>query len=129
MAKARNKRSKPPSREKYEKENPTVCARVSKGTRDRLLVNLAKLGMTLPDALKGLAGELEVKAIPVEEARQKGYKEGYEEAMKLYMVTYLCFECGKPIAITSLETKRVVSKFLTEHGWGHTKCIERMKRA
>jgi translation initiation factor 2 beta subunit (eIF-2beta)/eIF-5 len=81
--------------------------------------------MTISDALMVLAGELEVKAIPVEEARQKGY----EEAMKLYMVTYLCFECGKPIAITSLETKRVVSKFLTEHGWGHTKCIERMKRA
>jgi hypothetical protein len=72
-----------------------------------------------------LAGEMEVKAIPVEEARQKGY----EEAMKLYMVTYLCFECGKPLAITSPETKKVVSKFLTEHGWGHTKCIERMGRA
>ena len=121
MAKARNNGGKPPSREKYEKENPTVSARVPKETRDRLLVNLAKLGMTLPDALKVLAGELEVKAIPIDEARQKGY----EEARNRYTVTYSCYICGKPIAITSPETKKVVSNFLTTHGWGHLKCIER----
>jgi antitoxin component of RelBE/YafQ-DinJ toxin-antitoxin module len=123
MKKAESKKKrKSPSREKYEKENPTVSARVSKETRDKLLEVLPKLGMSLADAFKVLAGELEVKAVPIEEAR----RQGYEEAKKLYTVTYPCFVCGKPIVITSPETKGVVSKFLTTHGWGHTKCIEQM---
>jgi len=69
MKRGKNNKKKSTSREKYEKENPTVSAWVSKETRDRLLVNLAKLGMSLTDALKVLAGEF----------------------MKLYMVTYQCF--------------------------------------
>lgn len=99
------KKRKSPSREKYEKENPTVSARVPKETRDRLLVNLAKLGMTLPDALKVLAGELEVKVMPIDEARGQGF----EDAMKLYMVTYPCNMCGKTIHITSPKAKEAVS--------------------
>ncbi len=122
MNKSKTNNKKPPSRERYEKENPTVSARVPKETRDKLLEVLPKLGMSLSDAFTVLAGELEVKAVPIDEAR----RQGYEEAKKLYMVTYQCFICGKTIAITNPETKRVVSKFLTTHGWGHTKCIEQM---
>ncbi len=124
MKKGVSNQKKSPSRERYEQENPTVSARVSKETRDKLLEVLPKLGMSLSDAFKVLAGELEVKAGPIDEAR----RQGYEEAKKLYMVTYQCFICGKPLVITSPETKRVVSKFLTTHGWGHKKCIEQMGR-
>jgi len=121
------KLKKAPSRVKYESNHPTVSARISAETKEKLLTNLAKLGMTIFDALMVLAGELDIKAIPIDEARKQGYEKGYDEATKRYMVTYLCFECGKPIAITSSETKKVVGKFLTEHAWGHTKCIERME--
>jgi len=109
-----------PSRDRYEKNNPTVSARVPIETRDKLLEALPKLGMSLADALKVLAGKLEIQAIPVDAAR----RQGYEEAKKLYSVTYQCFVCGKTIVLTNPETKRVVSRFLTEHAWGHTKCIE-----
>ena len=122
------KQNKSPSRIKYEQSHPTISGRVPIEARDKLLTNLAKLGMTISDALMALAGELEVKVVPVEEERLKGYKQGYEEAMKKYMVPYRCFVCEKTIIITSPETKKVVSKFLTEHCWGHTKCIEQMGR-
>jgi len=124
MKKGMNNKKKSPSRERYEKKKPTVSARVPKETRNKLLQVLPKLGMSLGDAFKVLAGELEVKAVPIDEAR----RQGYEEAKKLYAVTYRCFICGKPILITSPETKGVVSKFLTTHGWGHKKCIEQMGR-
>jgi hypothetical protein len=81
--------------------------------------------MTLPDALKVLAGELEVKVVPIDEARRAGY----EEAKNLYMVTYPCYICGKPIPITSLKAKEVASRFMTEHGWGHAKCHEERRRS
>lgn len=118
------KKKKSPSREKYEKKNPTVSARVPAETRATLRVSLAKLGMTLPDALKVLAGELEVKVVPIDEARRAGF----EEAKTLYMVTYPCYICGKPIPITSLKAKEVASKFMTEHGWGHAKCHEQRRQ-
>ena len=117
-------KKKSPSRERYEKENPTISARVPKETRDRLLVNLAKLGMTLPDALKVLAGELEVKVMSIDEARGQGF----EDAMKLYMVTYPCNICGKPIHITSPKAKEAAGKYMFEHGWGHAKCHEQRRQ-
>ena len=86
MKKGMSNKKKSPSRERYEKENPTVSGRIPKETRHNLLLNLKKMGMTLPDALKVLAGELEVKVRPIDEAR----RQGYEEAKNHYMVTYPC---------------------------------------
>ena len=118
MTKGKGNKGKPPSRKKYEEENPTVSARVPKETREKLLVALRKLDMSLKDALKVLTGELEVKVIPIDEARQLGYK----EARNLYMVTCPCDVCGKPVAITSPKAKEVVSKYMAKYGLGHAKC-------
>jgi len=116
-------KKKSPSRIKYEQNNPTVSARVPKETREKLLVALRKLDMSLTDALKVLAGELEVKVIPIDEAR----RQGYEEARNLYMVTCPCDVCGKPVAITSPKAKEVVSKYMAKYGLGHAKCHEQRR--
>jgi hypothetical protein len=118
------KKRKSPSREKYDNENPTVSARVTEGTRDRLRIVLAKLGMSLADALKVLAGDLEVKTRPIDEARQAGY----EEAKNRYLVTYPCSICGNLIPIKSPKAKEAASRYMVEHGWGHAKCHERTRR-
>ena len=115
MKKGMSNKKKSPSRERYEKENPTVSGRMKKKSRDKLLLNLAKLGLSVSNALEALAGELEIKVMPIDEAR----RQGYEEAKKVYAVTYQCFICGKPLVITSPETKGVVSKFLTTHIYGN----------
>ena len=119
-----DKRRKSPSREKYEEENPTVSARLPKETRVSLCGVLAKQGMSLADALRVLAGELEVKVIPIDEARRAGY----EEAKNLYMVTYPCSVCGKTIAITNPKTKEAVSRYMNEHGWAHAECNKRKRQ-
>jgi hypothetical protein len=119
-----DKRRKSPSREKYEKENPTVSARLAKETRDRLRAVLAKLGMSLSAALKVLAGDLEVKVRPTDEARQAGY----EEAKNRYMVTFPCSLCGEMISITNPKTKEAVSRYMTEHGWAHAECHKRRRQ-
>jgi hypothetical protein len=118
MKKGRSKERQPPSRQRYEKSNPTVSARVTVETRDKLRTVLPKLGMSLSDALKVLAGELEVKAISIDEAKRLGH----EEAKRLYMVTHPCSICGHPISITSPKAKEAVSKYMVEQGWGHAKC-------
>ncbi len=119
-----DKRRKSPSRIKYDQNNPTVSGRVPKRTRDKLYANLAKQGMTLPDALRVLAGELEIKVRPSDEARQLGYK----EAENRYMVTFPCSLCGEMISITNPKTKEAVSRYMTEHGWAHAECHKRRRQ-
>jgi deoxycytidylate deaminase len=118
MKKGKSNKKKSPSREKYEKENPTVSGRMPKEKRDKFYANLAKSGRSVSDALNSLADNLELKVRPIEEAR----KAGYEEAKNLYMVTFPCSKCGEPIPIKNPKTKEAVSKYMTEHRWAHAEC-------
>ena len=118
------KKRKSPSRERYEKENPTVSGRMPKEKRDELYANLAKSGKSVSDALISLADDLKLKVRPIDEVR----KASYEEAKNLYMVPYPCSECGEMIPITSKKAKEAVMDFMIEHEWGHAKCHERKRR-
>lgn len=54
---------------------------------------------------------------------RNGYEEGYGAARKEFEITYRCHNCGKPIAIKSGgKEHNDAARFLTESGWGHTKC-------
>ena len=102
-----------------------MSARLPVETKDKLYKNLGILGMTLPDALRVLAGELEVKAIPIEEAR----KGAYEETRNLYRITYQCAVCGKSIELRSPKTKQVASEYMQEHGLGRAECHQRKRKS
>jgi hypothetical protein len=119
-----DKRRKPPSREKWEQNNPTVSGRVPKETRDGLYANLAKHGMSLTDALKVLAGELEIKAKSLDEE----WKVGYEEAQKRFMVRFACDVCGQMMPVTDPKEKAAVSQYMTEHRYGHEECHKRKQQ-
>ena len=117
-----NKRRKSPSRERYERTHPTVSARIPLATRDKLVSNLGVLGMSLPEGLKHLAGELEVKAKPVEEAKKEGFQQGYQKAQSIFMVSYPCFGCGKLIFVKTPEEKKAIMSYMKENKWGHEEC-------
>jgi hypothetical protein len=118
MKRGKSSKKKAPSREKYEKENPTVSARLPKEKRDKLLAVLRSIGLSLANLLVSFADEYEVKVKPINEARQAGY----EEAKNRYMVTYPCSVCGELIPLTSPKAKQAASKYMTDHGWGHAEC-------
>lgn len=116
----RNKNAQSPSRANYERNNPTVSARLPVEVRDQLLRDLETAGLTMTNAFELLAGVMHTKAISLEQAE----KRGFEKAKRLYAVPYPCYICEGQLLITSSETKKVVSEFLTKHGWGHTKCVD-----
>jgi len=124
MKRGKNNKGKPPSRKKYEKENPTVSGRMPKEKRDKFYANLAKSGRSVSDALNSLADDLELKVRPIDEAR----RQSYEEAKNHYMVTYPCSVCGKLIPLTSTKAKEAASKCMTDHGWGHAECHKRRQQ-
>ena len=110
----------PPSRIRYEKENPTVSARVPKEVRDALYSVLTKSGLSLAEVLKSIAAGSEIMEVAIEKTR----KTEFEKAKNRYMITCACSKCGKPMVITNPKTKEILGKYLTEHQWHHEKCPE-----
>jgi hypothetical protein len=119
---SKQKRKIPPSRQRYERNNPTVSARIPVEVRDKLIAHLKTSDMSLADALKVLAGNLEIKTKPAEEIKKASFSVGFGTAKTRYGVYYKCAKCGQPILIDSAEEKEDASKFLTEEGWGHHEC-------
>jgi len=98
---------------------------MSIGNRDKLRLVLQKQGTTLAKVLIAFANEQELKLKPLEEAR----KTGYEEAKRLYMVTYPCDVCGKRIVITDFEAKEAVGHYMHNDGWGHAACHNKTQQS
>ena len=109
-----------PSRERYEKQNPTLSARMPIEKHDKLFMVLARLNISLPKLLIQFADEQEITTRPLAEAR----KEGFQAAKKIYAVYYHCAKCGKQTPVTNVEEKIAVAKYMPECGWAHTECPE-----
>jgi len=121
---ARKQKNTPPSRKRYDEENPTVSSRLPNEKRDKLRAVLRSLGLSLTNLLVSFADEYEIKVKPIDEAK----KEGYEEAKNRYMVPFPCSECGEMIPITGKKAKEAVMEFMIEQGWGHAKCHKQKRR-
>jgi hypothetical protein len=118
-----------PSRVKYDAKNPTVSARMPREERNKLLIVLKKLNLSLPQLLVAFADENEIKLKPIEQAKKEGYEEGYASAKEKYGVPFACAKCSKPVYITSPKSKALVGKFMTEHGWCHAGCLKVRKNS
>ena len=118
----KKRKKKSPSRIRYETSHPTVSARIPIEIKEKVIANLKTLDMTMADAFKKLAGELEEKAKPIELVKKAAYKAGYKAAKNYYGVPYPCSKCEQTIVINTPEEKEAASKLMTEAGWGHKTC-------
>ncbi len=120
------KRKLPPSRIRYEQNNPTVSCRVPLEVYERLQAVREAEGKSFADLLKIGLEIVEPKIKTARKARTEGFDEGYEEgyadAEHKYKVTYACRKCRKTTEITSQAEKEAVKSYMEEQGWGHNKC-------
>lgn len=117
---ARAKKSAPPSRIRYEKENPAVTVRVPRELRDALARLKEEHGLSLGDVLRiGLE-----KAEPdLDATLERGMIEGYEIAKDEYEVTYWCSQCQRRhMSITSDEEKAAAANLMHRAGWHSAGC-------
>ena len=63
---ARKQKNTPPSRKRYDEENPTVSSRLPNEKRDKLRAVLRSLGLSLTNLLVSFADEYEIKVKPIE---------------------------------------------------------------
>ena len=127
----KKKKRNPPSREKYERDNPVVSFRVDKELYDRLKAVKKVEGRSMADILKAGLGLFEVKIRKEAEIRQQAYDEGEENginrAVEVHAVRYNCVICGKEMIVTTDEEKRAIKRYMREHGWGHAECHDRRR--
>ena len=116
----------PPSRDRYEKANPTVSCRVSKEMNDALEIIRKREGKSIADILKIGLGKLEVKATADSKigdtALLEGYNTGFSDAKKTFMIEYPCSVCGEMITVSTAEEKEAIMQCMVEHNWGHDSC-------
>jgi len=114
----KKKKTKPPSRVKYEQNHPVVSFRVSKEIYDELNTMREHTGYSLAEIVKKA---IDKQFVDVEMA----YLEGCEAGEKAFAVTYPCSVCGKTIFVNSDEEKKAIARYMNEHGWGHSDCVRK----
>jgi len=115
-------KNKPPSRQKYEKNNPTVSARMSIENRDKLRLVLRKLGTTLPKVLIAFANEQEIKLRSIEEARKTGYELGFRDAKLRHAVSFQCPKCGHTAFVDGPGQIAQIRELIVKAGLAHAEC-------
>ena len=119
---ARKRKHVPPSRLRYEYENPTVSVRVSRQLFEELRALKARSGKGVGDVLREAIG---AQAATVGDAYQHGFRDGSRRTMAQYRVDYRCSGCGGTLTVTAKAEKQAVAAYMREHGWKHRDCMER----
>ena len=115
------RRHVPPSRLRYEQENPTISVRVTLDLYTQLKAIKEQGGLSVGDILREAMG---VQVNSVQVAFDRGNKQGKMAAEKLYRLDYRCAQCGGTITLTSAGEKKAVAGYMREHGWAHKSCLE-----
>ena len=89
--------SKPPSRERYEEENPVVSFRISREKKAKLDSMMEDFDLTKKAWFESVIDETEQDYAAV---REEAHETGYQEAKEKYAVSVPCAECGSPMSLT-----------------------------
>lgn len=90
--KENKKKDKPPSRIKYEKNNPVFSIRMPQEWHDELKTLMEDTGLSRKDFL---AVALEKQTLNYEELREKLVNDGIEIGETMMRVKMNCYDCGK----------------------------------
>ena len=118
-------RHKPPSRIRYEQNNPTISFRVSREVHDKLKDHLAKRHVSFADFVKESLGVQQIQIPDVGKIKQAARTEGYNKAKKEYIICIRCSECQQPMAVLpNSDMHKAIIDHL-EGLWFHTRCQEK----
>lgn len=114
---SRKTRHKPPSRVRYEKEHPTLSARIPRALYDRIVALCRQQEKSFAVFLREA---LERRADVEEDEFIRAYVAAAEEGAARFGVTYRCCGCRKPITV-STEAEKTVARTALRF-WGHSDC-------
>jgi len=138
----------PPSRVKYDADNPIVSVRLPLEDLNKLEEALKQSNFSKSDALRmWVDQQLGNTMRAIEQAKQESYNAGFKDGrMKInnesyeagvasshrrgafenlgkYCVPYRC-RCGKYKVINTKEEKEFAARAMVKGGWGHEECMK-----
>lgn len=145
--------NKPPSRKKYEENNPIISFRISKEQKEELDQRLENLDITRKEWLENQVQKQRQnqKDIEIDETDkykkgyEEGYKEGKEDAKEEFIMKVPCDICGEPMTVINEDCKETIYEIIEttsnldrdiithnmdpyedipEWNWSHSKCVE-----
>lgn len=117
MSRGTGKRKhRPPSRIRYDRENPVLGTRVSRELYDGVQKVLKKNGWSYAKFVRVAMGHLKADY-------KSAWDAGYAAAKDMYGIPYACHVCGGLIWALSDEEQDAAGTALTEAGWSHSECI------
>lgn len=130
------KKSKPPSRVRYEAAHPTVSVRVSQELYDQLDGIRISEGKSFGDILREAVrvqsrtatqahnrGFTEGRRYGEEQGYERGRAKGQAAAKSTYLVKYRCGVCGKWMELDSEPEREAARQCLEERRWCHRNCL------
>jgi len=110
----KKKKKTPAYRQKFEKENPVVSARLTRQEAGEL------------DRLKKATGKTNAEIMRLGmrllQDPHDDWMVGYDEAEDEFKVSFRCARCGRSTAVLTAEQKRMVAEFAQLLGWTHEVC-------
>ena len=138
---------KPPSRIRYEQNNPVLSVRMPKDFHEALKKHQQETGRSVRTILalalnKITANYSQVKTKAIREGYTKGFSygqkigydagytkglnEGYTQGRKNFEITYPCIDCNESMSITpNSECHKWIVQQMRLRGWIHTECPKR----
>lgn len=145
---------KPPSRKKYEENNPIVNFRIDKEIKEELEEMLEDIDMTKKDWIESRVREdteiykeaEKMGSIAYLSTMNEGHERGYSQAENKYKLHVPCDVCGEPMTVDDEDLKDKISEIIQavsnldrdktfdrymdpyedipEWTWGHASCHE-----
>ncbi|MFC1861566.1 hypothetical protein ACFLYL_04790 [Chloroflexota bacterium] len=115
---------KPPSRLRYENNNPTISFRVSREVYDKLKAHLARRDVSFANFVKESLGVQQTQIPDVGKIKQAAWNEGYRKAKATYEICLSCSICQQPITVRSNSQMHKAIIDHLEGLWSHGNCHE-----
>ena len=115
------RKRKPPSRAKYDEENPVIAIRLDRDTARRLRGLAEESNKSLTTVIKE---NLDLQ----EDNYITAYDKGYDKGKKEHQIWYYCSICQQRIDIVrGGNAHKAITKYLYDQGWAHETCISRRR--
>ncbi len=119
----------PPSKIRYLQRNPVVSFHLPADLLDRLRSMAAEDGVTIATYVRRFLSGLATRDDEKKQAREEGYKAGYEDARRHYEIRYRCSVCGEFLTVSpESPCHNSIVKHLHDNRWAHDACARAQSR-
>ncbi len=91
------KRKYPPAYYRYQEKHPLISVRILREKYEAIKNKAASMNISMNQFIINQIDEIYDFLLDIENARNEGFKNGYEKALNEFSSHFMCYICGKPV--------------------------------